>query len=79
MALSGTLLGDQIRAAIDAAMASHATADATQRQAIWRAIGTAIVAHITTNAVVSVNVASVSGVTVGVGVSGPGLGTGSIT
>lgn len=79
MALNGALLGDQIRAAIDTAIEAHRTADATQRQAIWRAIGTAIVAHITTNAVVSVNVASVSGVTVGAGISGPGLGTGGIT
>lgn len=45
--------------------------------AMWNAIATAIVTYIQTNAVVSSNVAvtSVSGVTTGAGVSGPGTGT----
>lgn len=77
MAMNGTLLGNQIVAAIDAAVASNPTANAAQRNAIWQAIGTAIVAHITANAVVNVTVASVSGVTPGVGVSGPGVGVGT--
>lgn len=38
-----------------------------------------IVAHIQANALVTVTVASVSGVTTGPGVSGPGAGTGTIT
>jgi hypothetical protein len=38
-----------------------------------------ILAHIQANALVTVTVASVSGVTVGAGVSGPGTGTGTIT
>ena len=78
MALNGVVLGDAIRAAVDVAVAANSTAGAAQRQAVFRAIGNAIVAHITTNATVAVTVTSVSGVTTGVGVSGPGLGTGSI-
>lgn len=78
MALNGIVLGDAILAAIDSAVASHQAADATQRQAIWRAVGTAIVTHITTQATVTVAVASVGGVTPGVGASGPGAGTGTI-
>ena len=38
-----------------------------------------LVAHIQANALVTVVVASVSGVTTGPGVSGPGTGTGTIT
>lgn len=67
LAGTGDILGDAIRAAIDA------TPDKTDRSAIFRAIGNAIVAHIIANGVVAV--ASVTGVTPGGGVSGPGTGT----
>lgn len=78
MALVGNDLGDAIMAAVDAAIASNGTAGAAQRQAVFRAIGSAIVAYIKANAVVAVTVPSVSGVTPGGGVSGPGVGTGSV-
>lgn len=67
MPMNGNTLGDAMRAAVDA------VGDKTDRQAIFRAIGNAITTHITANAVVAV--ASVSGVTTGPGVSGPGAGT----
>ena len=78
MALNGTVLGDAMLAAIDAAVASHAAASSEQRVAIWRGIGAAIVTHITTQATVTVTVASVGGVQPGPGVSGPGTGSGTI-
>lgn len=78
MALSGTALGDAMKAAIDNAVHAYPSASEEQRTAIFRALGTAIVDYIKTNAVVAVTVPSVSGVTVGVGVSGPGVGTGSV-
>ena len=78
MALNGVVLGDAMLAAIDAAVAATPSAGTAQRQAIWRAVGTAIVAHITTQATVAVTGASVAGVTPGAGVSGPGAGTGTI-
>jgi len=77
MAINGTVLGDLIRSKVDIAVAAHQTADATQRAAIFRAIGDAIVEHFTTAAVVTVTVPSVSGVTTGAGISGPGVGVGS--
>lgn len=73
MALNGIVLGDAIKAAIDTAVASSREANEAQRTAVWRAIGNAIVAHITGSGTVVVT--SVSGVTTGVGVSGPGTGT----
>lgn len=78
MALNGTVLGDMMMAAIDGVVAVTPQAGTAQRQAIFHALGDAIVTHIRT-ATVTVNVASVSGVTAGVGVSGPGVGTGTIT
>ena len=78
MALSGTALGDAMRTAIDNAVLTYPSASEEQRTAIFRALGTAIVDYIKTNAVVAVTVPSVSGVTAGVGVSGPGVGTGSV-
>lgn len=72
MALNGTVLGDLIMANIDAAVAAHQESNPAQRQAIFRAMGEAIVVHILTAQVV---VVSVSGVTTGPGVSGPGTGT----
>ena len=77
MALSGTVLGDLIMANIDAAVAAHHESNPTQRQAIFRAMGEAIVTHILTAQVI-VTVTSVSGVTTGIGVSGPGAGTGTL-
>lgn len=73
MAMNGNVLGDAIKAAIDA------VGDKTDRQAIFRALGDAIVTHITANASVTVTVASVSGVTVGAGTSGPGSGSGTVS
>jgi hypothetical protein len=73
MAMNGDVLGDAIKAAVDA------VGDKTDRQALFRAIGAAIVTHITTQAAVTVTVTSVSGVTVGAGVSGPGAGTGTVS
>lgn len=77
MAMNGILLGEQILAAIDSAVAGSQAATPAQRVAIWHAVGNAIVAHIVANAQVTVTVASVSGVTVGAGVSGPGVGLGT--
>lgn len=68
MALNGDVLGDAIKAAVDALAQPP-----TDRTALFRAIGGAIVTHITENA--QVLVASVSGVTVGAGTSGSGTGT----
>lgn len=79
MALNGDILGDAIRTAVEAAVQSTREAGDAQRTAIWRAVGNAIVHHITTFAVVNVTVPSVSGVTPGVGVSGPGAGSGGVT
>ena len=56
MALNGVVLGDAIRAAVDAAVASVDPAvgfDAADRTAMWQAVGNAIVTHITVNAVVT--------------------------
>lgn len=71
--MNGTQLGDEMLAAIDAAVAVTQTASQAQRVQIWRAIGTAIVAHITANAVVTVPF--VTGVVAGGANSGPGSGT----
>ncbi len=77
MALVGPDLGDAIKSAIDG------VGDKTDRQSVFRAMGTAIVSYITANAQVTSTVAvtSVSAVTPGGGVSGPGTGsaTGTIT
>jgi hypothetical protein len=78
MAMNGILLGEQILAAIDSAVAGSQAASPEQRTAIWHAIGNAIVAHITLTAQVTVTVASVSLVSPGIGVSGPGAGIGVI-
>lgn len=73
MALNGNTLGDLIMTQVDLAVAATPQAGPAQRQAIFRAIGAAIVTHITTQG--TVVVASVSGVTTGPGTSGPGTGT----
>lgn len=61
-----------LSAAIQAAIASIPE-DGRNHDAVWDAIASAIITHIQTTAVVTV--ASVSGVTPGIGVSGPGVGT----
>ena len=82
MALTGTgdALGDEIRAQIDLVtgeIQAH-TLDPTNtlvlRTAIYRAFGNAIINHLIANGLSAVAVVSVSGVTVGAGVSGPGTG-----
>jgi hypothetical protein len=69
MALNPVTLGAEIAVAV----ANMPNADRADITAVWRAIATAIVAHIQLNAVVTVT--SVSGVTTGAGVSGPGVGS----
>lgn len=73
MALNGNTLGDLIMTQVDLAVAATPQAGPAQRQAVFRAIGAAIVTHITTQGTVVVT--SVSGVTTGPGTSGPGTGT----
>lgn len=46
---------------------------------VWQAVAEAVIEHIVTFGQVTVAVASVSGVTTGPGVSGPGAGTGIIS
>ena len=69
MALNGTVLGDAMKAAVDV----QAAIDPEDRTALFRAMGSAIVTHITTSGVVVVT--NVTLVTPGVGSSGPGTGT----
>lgn len=77
--MDGNDLGDALRAGVDAAVALGAG----DREAIFRAMGSAIVdyikAHATVTATVSVTAVTVPGVTVGVGTSGTGSGTGTAT
>lgn len=75
MAMDGNALGDALKAAVDG------VGDPTDRTALFRAIANAIVGHITANAEIATSVAvtSVSGVTTGAGVSGPGTGSGTGT
>lgn len=68
MPMTGPGLATAVKNAIAAIPQDERTHDA-----IWDAIGAAIVSFIQANAVVTV--ASVSGVTTGPGVSGPGTGT----
>lgn len=78
MALNAATLGTAIYNALIAQpnigySSPLSAAQVLQVQALANAIALAVVAHITANA--QVVVASVSGVTVGAGVSGPGTGT----
>lgn len=66
------MTGAGLAAAVKAAVASIPEAD-RDHDAVWNAVGDAIVTFIQSNAVVTI--ASVSGVTTGPGVSGPGVGT----
>lgn len=76
MPMVGAALGVLMKSKVDAAVAGLASPIGQQnpamRDAIYRALGEAIVEYIQTNATVAV--ASVSGVTPGGGVSGPGTG-----
>lgn len=76
MALNPTVLTDLIVANIEAATGNTLPAASS---VVWGAVAAAIVTHLTTAGVVEVAVASVSGVTAGSAVSGPGAGTGTIT
>lgn len=78
MTLDGNRLGDSIESAVDAISLDNPMT-AGQKTQLYRAIGNSIVNELTSNAVVPVNVASVSLVTPGPGASGPGTGTGTIT
>ncbi|HNR90660.1 MAG TPA: hypothetical protein PKM65_20155 [Spirochaetota bacterium] len=73
MALNGDALGQAVLAKI----AALSPEQKQNTEAVWKAIGNGIVDYIKANAQVSstVNVASVSGVQTGTGVSGPGTGT----
>lgn len=72
MAMNATVLGAALKSAIDG------VSDKTDRNALFEAMAQAIISHITSNATITVTVASVSGVTPGVGVSGTGAGTATI-
>lgn len=86
MALNGDLMGTEVLAAMDALTPNIQEGDtqetidsklASYRVELWKAICGAIVTHIQVNAVVTaqVTVTSVTGVTAGGAVSGPGAGT----
>lgn len=79
MALIGDALGLAMLTAMDAYVATLAKPEDYNRSEGFKALGRAIVDYIKTNALVGVNVVSVSGVTTGPGVSGPGTGTGTIS
>lgn len=70
MALNSTIMRQQVITAIESTTGNSIPAES---QAVWQAVCDAIVAHIVSNA--QVVVTSVSGVTTGPGVSGPGVGT----
>jgi hypothetical protein len=74
MAMDGDVLGQALKAAVSAAAAS----DPSDRDAMFRAMGNAIVNHLRVYGQVNVTVISVSGVTTGAGVSGPGTGSGTV-
>lgn len=66
------MAGSGLAAAVKAAVAAIPEAD-RDHDAVWDAVGDAIINYIKANAAVVVT--SVSGVTTGAGVSGPGTGT----
>jgi hypothetical protein len=80
MPLSGDSLGLAMIAAMDAYVGGLAEPknDNYDRTQAFKELGKAIVNYIVANAQVTVNVTSVSLVQPGVGVSGPGTGTGTI-
>lgn len=73
MALNGDALGQAVLSKI----AALSPEQKQNTEAVWKAIGNGIVDYFKANAQVNstVNVASVSGVQTGTGVSGPGTGT----
>jgi len=79
MALNGDALGSAILAAMDSYVATLTDPTDYNREEGFKTLGNAIVDYIKANAIVSVNVSSVSLVQPGVGVSGPGTGTGTIS
>lgn len=78
MALNGVVLGAALKAALTLTPSPGESSDAF-RTRVFTAMGNTIVAHIVTNGLVVVTVASVTGVITGPSVSGPGTGTGTIT
>ncbi len=72
MPLTGTgpVLGVAIKGAID----SLTDEQKANRDELFRAMGEAIISHLLANGTAAVSVVSVTGVTVGAGVSGPGIG-----
>jgi hypothetical protein len=70
MAMSKTSLRDRIKSKWEAKTGTTMTSAALDA---WEAVADAIIEEIQTNAAVTVT--SVSGVTTGVGTSGPGTGT----
>ena len=84
VAMNPLVMAGAMKAAIKAELLAADLANAPDKHDAWaeavaKGIASAVVAHIQANALVTVAVASVSGVTVGAGVSGPGTGTGTIT
>lgn len=80
MAMTGSGMAAAVIAAVDAEDPRQPGETMAQyRLRIETARGDAIVAYIAANAVVTVVVTSVSGVTPGVGASGAGTGTGTIS
>lgn len=75
MALSKTVLGPLLKSKIDALSDN----DKRDRDMVFEAMADAIITHIVSAGLVTVVVASVTGVTPGGGASGPGTGTGTIS
>lgn len=79
MALDKDRLGNAIADRVIATMATPPGAgDEASLRTLMKAIADEVIKEFKNNALVNVNVASVSAVTPGVGVSGPGTGTGTI-
>lgn len=76
MALDANVLTAQIVTGIQAATGNQLPQISVT---VWKAVAEAIVDHIKSAGVVTVTVASVTGVTAGAGTSGPGAGTGTIS
>lgn len=76
--MNKTVLGALIKSKVDLVAAATPEGSPVDRVALFEAIADAVITHITTAATITVTVASVSGVTVGPGVSGPGVGTATI-
>lgn len=79
MAMNGTTLKAEIKNAVQSANPAYAVNIGDDMDWMWEAIASAVVSHIQANALVTVTVASVSGVTPGGSASGPGTGTGTIS